>query len=478
MKLTGRITDASTGHPVEARVEVLTSSGHFAHPKDAILKVGPGRPFFYSDGSFAVDVGCGRTRVVVERGTEYEPYSMTVEATTAGTMAVDIPLTRWTTLGEQGWHPGNTHIHYDHNEQRPDERLRLDPRVEDLRVTAISVLTRWDLPYASNKYSPGFLTDFSTDHHYVECGEECRHNDSADSIEHGYGHVMFLRIKDIVEPISRGFLVDETDPDYPPLSLACDEARAQGGLVIWCHNGRGMEAPVAAALGKLDAINLFDPFWQDPEYDLWYDMLNCGITLPASTGSDWFVCSANRVYVDTAGDFEPDAWYRGLSEGRTFVTNGPALFMEANGQRPGDTLELEPGSTAHVTVSWHSFYSVDTVQIIRNGRVVHDHRMDTLAGELSVEIEIPEDGWLAARLASNVRDSFHQPLFAHTSPLYVKCGRPNASAGPAATAFVRKLDEALEWTATKGKYRTAAHQREVQDLFREAQDVYRRWSRR
>ena len=88
-------------------------------------------------------------------------------------------------------------------------------------------------------------------------------------------------------------------PTILPLCFCCDEARDQGGIVIWCHNGRGMEAPIAAALGKLDAFNLFDPFWMDPEYDLWYKLLNCGISLPASTGTDWFVCSNNRVYVNT-----------------------------------------------------------------------------------------------------------------------------------------------------------------------------------
>ena len=36
------------------------------------------------------------------------------------------------------------------------------------------------------------------------------------------------------------------------------------------HNGLGMEVPVAAALGKVHAINLFDPWWMDP----WYGLLN------------------------------------------------------------------------------------------------------------------------------------------------------------------------------------------------------------
>jgi hypothetical protein len=65
-----------------------------------------------------------------------------------------------------------------------------------------------------------------------------------------------------------------------------------------------MEAPVAAALGKVDAFNLFDPSWIDAEYDIYYQMLNAGIRLPASTGSDWAICSANRVHADTGMAFE------------------------------------------------------------------------------------------------------------------------------------------------------------------------------
>ena len=73
--------------------------------------------------------------------------------------SIDVEIERWNDLPEQGWHPGNTHIHYDEKEKNPDKRLYLDPRVEDLRMTAISILKRWDLEYATNKYPPGFLTD-------------------------------------------------------------------------------------------------------------------------------------------------------------------------------------------------------------------------------------------------------------------------------------------------------------------------------
>src|SRR5258708_15889430 len=117
-----------------------------------------------------------------------------------------------------------------------------------------------------------------------------------------------------------------------------------------------MEAPVAAGLGRLDGLNLCDRYWMDPEYELWYRLLNCGIRLPASTGSDWFLCSANRVYVDVGSTFSYGAWLEGLKAGRTVVTNGPMLRASLEGRA--------------MRVEWEWHQGVDRVQIVADGDVV------------------------------------------------------------------------------------------------------------
>src|ERR1700693_3306057 len=128
-----------------------------------------------------------------------------------------------------------------------------------------------------------------------------------------------------------------------------------------------MEAPVAAALGKLDAFNLFDPFWADPEYEIWYAVLNCGPRLPASTGSDWFISSGNRVYVHTGNVFRYDDWIAGLQAGRTVITNRPALFLNVDDAMPGGVLRREPGMELDVCVSWVSPYALDRVEVVWSG---------------------------------------------------------------------------------------------------------------
>jgi hypothetical protein len=471
--LKGRIRDAVSGAPREAKVHVLSSSGRFVHPPDAVLKVGPGHPFFYCEGEFEVQVPVGGVRVRVERGTEYRPLERDLRVDKLDTVELDLKLERWSDLPARGWYPGNTHIHYDEKEKQPDRRLRLEGPVHDFSVTVVSVLRRWELDYASNHYPIGVLNEFSTAHHLVDVGEENRHNQH--SGEFGYGHVMFLRIRNLVQPVSRGMLVDNLDPDYPPLCFACDDARDQGGIVLWCHNGQGMEAPVAAALGKLDGFNLFDPFWMDPEYEIWYRLLNCGIPLPASTGSDWFVCSNNRVYVQVGGDFTYDAWIEGLKAGRTFITNGPALLLRADGREPGDLLDVRPGRGVEVEVVLEGCYPVHRIEIVLDGEVVRAwDRPAGVTGETFRErVEVEADGWLAARCFSDARDSFLQEYYAHTSPMYLRTGRGNPLRPRDAHWFVERLDEALEvWIGRRFRYASDGQREAVRDLFRQAQDRY------
>ena len=106
-KLAGTIIDEATGQRIDARVQVLASSGRFICPADSILKVGPGVPFFYSDGSFEVDVTRGPTQVLVERGTEYVP----------GRITVDLPA--------QGTHTTETRSTFDRENQGTVDRVSL-----------------------------------------------------------------------------------------------------------------------------------------------------------------------------------------------------------------------------------------------------------------------------------------------------------------------------------------------------------------
>ena len=475
--LVGRVWDRATSRPLAARVQVLASDGSLRTPEQSILKVGTGDPFFYADGTFAVVVPSGQTDLVVERGTEYRPLRLVVQAPQRGTVEVDLPLERWAHLAERGLYAGNTHIHYDEKETRALDRLQLDPRVEDLPVFIVSRLHRWQLAYASNVFPIGRHA-LSTPEHSIDVGEESRHNQQPWQI--GYGHIMLIGIQQLVEPMSRGVLVDDANPDYPPLIDACDRAHEQGGTVLWCHNAEGMEAPVAAVLGKLDGINLFDPWWRDPDYDVWYRLLNCGLKLPASTGSDWYLCSSNRVYADVGSDFSYERWLAALRAGRTFITDGPVLRIQVAGHSPGnDSLDLSPQTGAvEVVVEWEGAQPVDRVQIIRDGVVAHVHENAdaALSGRFTLNLDVTDAGWVAARCWGSRRNTYAHPLWAHTSPVYLRDRPGQTVVRGAAGTFAQQIDSARDWISTRGRFDDSGQRDRLLQLYADGRAAFQRLS--
>ena len=92
---------------------------------------------------------------------------------------------------------------------------------------------------------------------------------------------------------------------------------------------------------------------------------------------------------------------------------------------------------------------------------------------METDITANSDGWLAARLSSDARDSFYQPVFAHTSPVYVATGRDGPEKRSAAAWFDTAIEESLQWVRSKGRFYDDGQRKEIEDLFRQGQQVYR-----
>ena len=203
-------------------------------------------------------------------------------------------------------------------------------------------------------------------------------------------------------------------------------------------------------------------------------MLNAGIRLPASTGSDWFICSANRVYAYTGTEFEYPGWLDALKNGRTFITNGPALSLEVDGQGPGAEVSTTPGGTLSVLATWQSHRPIAQAEIVFNGRIVgHESYPDgSTNGRLEIDLPVSTDGWIAARLAGAHRDSFHQPVFAHTSPVYVHAGVASSERADSARQFADGIDRDLDRIRVRGRFYNDSQRLEIEDLYRQGQQVY------
>ena len=78
--------------------------------------------------------------------------------------------------------------------------------------------------------------------------------------------------------------------------------------------------------------------------------------------------------------------------------------------------------------------------MVFNGRVAAAESFPEGCASGSLEADVPaaSDGWIAARLWSRARDSFAQPVFAHTSPVYVVTGQAGPEKRAAAAYFGRR----------------------------------------
>ena len=205
-------------------------------------------------------------------------------------------------------------------------------------------------------------------------------------------------------------------------------------------------------------------------------MLDAGIRLSVSTGSDWFISSANRVYADTGGDFNYEGWLDALKAGRTFITNGPALTFTVDGKKLGDEIHIKKNQSTLSQVTWNSHYLISKVEIILNGEIVGSKFFSngSYSGTFETELKPDYDGWLVARVWSTERDSFAQPIFAHTSPIYIVTGLPCPRKSMAASYFNSQIENSLSWIGSKGKFYTDNQRREIIDLYKEGQQIYKK----
>lgn len=379
---------------------------------------------------------------------------------------------------------GNTHLHLRNLSQEDcDEYLKQIPAADGLQVLFISYLERHkdDDHYVTNRYPVGELRQLAAARVLLGNGEEHRHN--FDAFGEGYGHVMFLGIKDLVRPVSLGPGITGAGDDDRPLRPGIDAARRQGGTVIWCHNTLGFEDVASALAGRLDALNVFDGSRTGTFADNYYRYLNIGLRVPISTGTDWFLYDFSRVYARVTGALTLRSWLEAVKAGHTVATNGPLLSLRVDGKEIGDTIELDRRRTLRVEAAALGRHDFGRVQLIHNGRIMGEQPAkkegDRYAAQLEVALRGDAPGWLAVRIESQTKNELGQPLFAHTSPVYLDMGGRRAFDINAAEALLRQVEEGRAAVHAKGRFSSREAEEKVLALYDEAaRDLKQRMGKR
>ncbi len=366
-------------------------------------------------------------------------------------------------------YPGNTHLHLQKlSKEEAEEYLRKIPAADGLSVLFISYLERHqaDKEYITNKYPIGDLPQFSSTGVLVNNGEEHRHNFKG--FGQGYGHVMLLGIKNLVKPVSIGPGIMADGFDDTPLRRGIDNARQQGGTIIWCHNTFGYEDVLNALSGRLHGLNFFDGSRRDTFEDAWYRYLNVGVRMPVSTGTDWFMYDFSRVYAKVPGKLTIKSWLAALKAGRNVATNGPILSLKVDGKEIGDTITFKKPRTVRIEAEAIGRQDFQHLELVQNGRVVRTTKSKAKApyrAKLVHEVRVAQPTWFAVRIKSSKNNELGKKLYAHTSPVYIDFDRETVFDVDAARALLRQIEEGHAAIKAQGRFSSPKAARRVLSLY-------------
>jgi len=208
--------------------------------------------------------------------------------------------------------------------------------------------------------------------------------------------------------------------------------------------------------------------------DIYYHLLNCGVRLPPSAGSASGVLpnpvGYNRVYVYCGDDFSYQSWWEGLRAGQVVVTNGPLLQPRVNGELPGHVFAAPAGEEVvlEITLDIGFREKIEYIQIIRNGRVDREVRLDEYAKQRGrfPDVVFQESGWMLIRAITNNQKTFR---FASSGPYYVEIGGQPRISRKSAQFF-------LDWVterAARIKLNDAEQREQVIVYHRAARDFWR-----
>jgi hypothetical protein len=241
------------------------------------------------------------------------------------------------------------------------------------------------------------------------------------------GHTLALNLPEQVSDLSRFHLYD----------VMFDRAHARGGLTGYSHIAWASawyrrtrpelnptwDATINTIQHKVDFFEIMQ--FRQLGLDDFYDFLSLGVPLTAAAGSDFpwgGTIGEVRTYVYTGPGFSADRWFAAMRRGRTFVTNGPMLFLKVDDDIPGDAIRVPLHRSVHVTAHASAppeIGSPSRLEIVAQGQVVHTaESKDPQGHDLTIDVRLPIESsqWIAARVRT------HNGGLAHTSPVYVIIG--------------------------------------------------------
>jgi hypothetical protein len=480
----GQVVDASTGRPTPVRLAFRSRDGRYIPPYGHRTEINDGwfqdygadiklmdTSFAYIDGSFQVDLPVGEVYVEMTKGFEYDVVRQKLKIDSAQ-RELKLEISRFTDHRSKGWVTADPHVHF-----ISSATAVLEGQAEGLNLVNILAAHLGDLFTSIGDLAHGPITSRDGET-IVRVGTENR--------QHILGHLGLLGGNgEPVFPMSASGPQESYlgDPLWSSMAEWADACREREGLVVAVHFPYPTgEIAADIVLGKIDAVELF-PYSEDFNtlcfYD-WYHYLNCGYRLPGVGGTDkmgaYMPVGANRTYAYLGHqEFTFENWAKAVRSGNTFMTSGPLLSFQADGQVPGEEITLGPGGgTVEVLAEAKCFVPIHHLEIVQNGRVVARREEHGGVREITLKESIHADGpgWLAARCGSRLgpTTSWNFKVMAHTSPVYVRVPGQEIFSAPAAAYLLTLMEGSQAWVEHLATRPDAEQYEKVRKVFLDARE--------
>lgn len=438
------VRDKKSGQPVPCRI----------HLKDAAGKAqrAAGLPFWFDHfvcpGTVRLELETGKYGIEIERGPAYTRHTGFLLVEEKSKPKVAYELERLVDMAAEGWWSGELHVH------RPVADIELLMRAEDLHV--VPVITWWNARNLWDKQAlpaePLARFDGNRFYHLM-AGEDEREG----------GALLYFHLK---KPLA----ITQAKREFPSPMKFVAEARLNEDVWIDIEKPFWWDVPLWLASGMMNSIGLANNHmcrdrmseteaWGKPRLverlpaprgngfwtqEIYYQILNAGLRVPPSAGSASGVLpnpvGYNRVYVHVGPELNHDKWWAGLRAGRSFVTNGPLLRVQASGKLPGHVFSAGAGEKVEIplkaTVTTRD--PIRYLEIIKNGAAERKVSFEDWSKNGSLgTVNFKESGWFLVRAIADNKNTFR---FASTAPYYVEIGPNKQRISKAAAEFF------LNWT--------------------------------
>ncbi|MFQ6005983.1 MAG: CehA/McbA family metallohydrolase [Woeseia sp.] len=496
-----------TGIPVPARVAIVGADGRSYAPDRSWIHADDGFDrniadfevrYFHIDRQATITVPPGATRVTTWRGMEYEIKDVLVNvrpeqhnALRISMRPLDLP-NHW-----DEWIAGDVHVHmnYGGTYRNTPSNLIAQASAEDLDIVFNLIVNKEqrvpDIGYFSTDPDRASNDDVLLMH-------------AQEFHTSFWGHLGLIGLQShLLLPDYSAYPRTAAASLYPDNATISRLARAQGAAVGYVHPFEPPAPdpqtdaylthalPVDAALGLVDYYEVVG--FADPRTsaDVWYRLLNCGMRLAAAGGTDAMANYAslrgpvgiNRTYVrvpEFADDpaTRQDQWLSGLESHHSLATNGPLLYLEVNGNKPGDDIQLNSGVHELAIAGFmRSAVPIDHLELIYNGDVVQSIDLDDSrkSADIKTKINVNNSGWILLRAWN---DTAHPLIFdlypyATTSPIYISVGNAPPRSTKDAEYFIAWIQSIRSAVTTNPNFNDDSEKAEILKSLDQAQLRYK-----